>query len=203
LLANLALLRHALPGREQPPAATLARRLERLVDGMPQPAQTVLLRPALADVAGQLYHRFRTADDAGQPELKAPRAQLAGTWKTWLSSLGRGAEALGPAQEAVELCQALARQQPDAFNPDLARALGALGLVLAANEPAAEARACFAEGIRVLTPVFLTLPEAHQALMAGLVEWYQQLSAELGEAPDAALLGPVLPVLEKLWPSAL
>lgn len=84
---------------------------------------------------------------------------------------------------------------PTTFNPDFATSLGTLGLVLVANGRAAEARACFAEGIGVLTPAFLALPEAHQPLIAVLVEEYQRLSAELGEAPDAALLGPVLPLL--------
>jgi hypothetical protein len=43
-----------------------------------------------------------------------------------LSALGRRAEALAPAQEAVALRRALARANPDAFNPDLAMSLNNL-----------------------------------------------------------------------------
>jgi tetratricopeptide (TPR) repeat protein len=152
----------------------------------------------LADIARQLYDRIKAADHAGQPELKAPRARLATVLAIWLSALGRRAEALGPAQEAVELRRALARANPDAFTPDLASSLGVLGSVLEGNERAVEARASFAEGIGLLTPYFLALPAAHQPVMAWLVQEYQRLSETLGKPPDAALLGPVLPVLAKL-----
>jgi tetratricopeptide (TPR) repeat protein len=205
------------------------------------PHQTVELRSRAGEVTRHLYARLKAAMEAGRDNLKPEVARLANNLANRLSALGRRAEALAPAQEAVALRRALARAHPDAFNPDLARSLnnlalllselgrraealapaqeavglyralaranpdafnpdlasslGALGSVLAANKHAAEARACFAEGIGVLTPAFRVLPEAHQSLMAFLVEVYQELSTALGEAPDAALLGPVLPLL--------
>ena len=148
------------------------------------------LKPA-QEAVGLFRALARANPDAFNPDLASSLNTLANL----LSELGRRAEALAPAQEAVALYRALARANPDAFNPDLARSLGALGLVLAANERAAEARARLAEGIRVLTPAFLALPEAHQPLMAWLVANYLLVCAALCEAPDAALLGPVLPLL--------
>jgi hypothetical protein len=47
-----------------------------------------------------------------------------------LSEMGRRAEALAPAQEAVELRRTLAQRNPDAFQPDLAASLGMFGQIL-------------------------------------------------------------------------
>ncbi len=162
------------------------------------PHQTVELRRRAAEITRHLYKRLKEAMQKGRDNLKPEVARLANNLALRLSELGRRAEALGPAQEALKLYRALARANPDAFNPDLAMALVALGSVLAGDERGPQARACFAEGIQLLTPYFLALPEAHQPLMASLVEAYQLLSKALGEAPDAALLEPVQKVLQQL-----
>jgi len=52
--------------------------------------------------------------------------------------------------EAVEFRRALARQNPDGFNPDLAISLGRLGATLAGNGRRAATLVNFAEGLRLL-----------------------------------------------------
>ncbi|MCX8092506.1 MAG: tetratricopeptide repeat protein, partial [Verrucomicrobiae bacterium] len=101
-----------------------------------------------------------------------------------LSDLGRRSEALGPAQEAVELYRALARANPDAFNPDLAMSLGMMGQVQEANGNLDAALACFREGIEVLTPAFGQLPEAFAPLVRALALHYLRTLKALSREPD-------------------
>ena len=62
------------------------------------------------------------------------------------------------------------------------------------GEPAA-ALESFAEGLRVLTPLFRALPEAHAALIQQLAGNYIRVCKGLGRDPDPELLGPVAEVL--------
>ena len=50
----------------------------------------------------------------------------------------------------------------------------------------------FAEGIQVLEPQFLALPEAFVPLMDNLVRDYLQARAQIGREPDAELLREVM-----------
>jgi tetratricopeptide (TPR) repeat protein len=91
------------------------------------PHQTVELRLRAAAVTRHLYQRLKSAMENGRDELKPEVARLANNLGGRLSDAGRRAEALVPAQEAVELYRALVRQNPDAFQPDLATSLNNLG----------------------------------------------------------------------------
>ena len=106
------------------------------------------------------------------------------------SHLGRREEALSSAEEAVPLYRQLAQQRPDAFLPDLAMSLGALGNILQANAPG-EAATRFHEGIQLLSPLFLQLPQAHGQLMMALLQVYLLAAEQAGLEIDMALLGPV------------
>jgi hypothetical protein len=133
----------ALRAAETVPDCPVAWRLLPVQDFLPVPGRTVLLRPHLAELLGLLYQRLKPIlAEAGKAEL----ALLSGNYSNWLSELGRRADALEPAQEAVALYRALAQANPDAFNPDLASSLNnlanrlsALGRRADALEPAQEA----------------------------------------------------------------
>ena len=150
---------------------------------------------APAQEAVELYRALaRQNPDAFQPDLARSLNNLA----IGLGELGRQAEALAPAQEAVELRRALARQNPDTFQPDLARSLGAVGQALEGNDLGQEALVSFAEGVRILTPHFQALPEAHLAVMRLLVKEYERLARALNQTPEAGLLEPVVEIIQRL-----
>jgi hypothetical protein len=90
------------------------------------PDQTVGLRSHAAEVSRALYERLSIAVKNGREDLKPETARLAANLGSRLSALGRRAEALAPAQDAVDLFRALARQRPGAFRPALAMSLNNL-----------------------------------------------------------------------------
>ena len=147
-----------------------------------------------AQEAVELYRKLsRERPDAFTPDLAGSLNNLA----KMLSDLGQREAALSTAQEAVELYRKLSRERPDAFTPDLARSLGALGQILRVDEPL-KARDCFAEGIKTLTPAFLRYPTGLAGLMGALAGEYLATAEQLGEAPDEALLAPVVEVFTQL-----
>jgi hypothetical protein len=111
----------------------------------------------------------------------------------------RRADALAPAQEAVELYRALARGNPDAFTQALASSLGMMGQVWEANDDREAALACFREGMEILTPAFAQLPEAFAPLVGQLAADYLRVLAATSRAPDlAGAEAFLLPVTAKL-----
>lgn len=106
-----------------------------------------------------------------------------------LSALGRREEAVAQAEDAVRIYRQLVQRRPDAFLPDLARALAVRGQIIAEDRPD-EAMGAFEEAIRVLTPFFSQLPEAYAALMEAIRGLYAGAAQAGGVAPDATLLGP-------------
>jgi tetratricopeptide (TPR) repeat protein len=132
--------------------------------------------------------------DAFLPDLAMSLNNLG----TDLSELGRREEALEAAEEAAGLYRQLAQARPDAFLPDLARSLGTLGACRRAATKARDAEAAFSEGIRALLPAFLRLPAAYGGLMSALVRDYLSLAAQLGEAPDKDLLGPIVAAFQQM-----
>ena len=138
---------------------------------------------------------------AGNPDesaaYRAERARVANNLANRLSALGRREAALTAAEEAVELRRRLAQERPDAFTPDLAMSLGALGAILKQGDQGA-GRDRFAEAIALLSPLFLRLPQAFAPLMGALRHDYLDCCQQLGEAPDAALLGPLEAMFETL-----
>ncbi len=148
-----------------------------------------------AEEAVKLYRElFEQNPDAFRPALATSLNNLANR----LSELGRRLEALPPAEEAVKLYRELFEQNPDAFRPDLAKSLGMMGQVREANQQADLALECFAQGIRVLAPQFMSLPTAFAQIMGQLGQDYLRLAERLGREPDASLLTPVAEVLQRL-----
>ncbi len=83
-----------------------------------------------------------------------------------MSELGRRGEALGPAQEAVEIRRALARQNPDAFQPDLAMALNTLANVLSKLGRREEALGPAQEAVELYRALARQNPDAFQPDLA-------------------------------------
>ena len=169
---------------EWPPAAWRA-----LAAALPAPDRTLALRPFLAD----LYQARLARTLREEPE---ERARVLNRLGFALSEMGRRAEALQATQEAVEIRRRLAAQRPDAFLPDLARSLGAYGVVLRGLGRSAEAAATFAEGLRAILPFVRALPAAFGGLASALLQGYLRACAEAGEAPDQALVAQARRAIE-------
>ena len=105
-----------------------------------------------------------------------------------LSNLGRREEALAATEEAVKLYRQLAAARPQAFTPDLATSLGALGTALQGVKRYEEAADAFGEGVRLLTPFFQQVPQAFSQLILSLSRYYLQACEAAGCEPDEALI---------------
>ena len=105
------------------------------------PEQTVALRELAAAVQKTVL------EDATDPR---ERAASLNNLANRLSDLGRREEALAAAQEAAELCRALAQSRPDAFTPNLAGSLNNLALRLSGLGRREEALTAAQEAVRVL-----------------------------------------------------
>lgn len=90
------------------------------------PVQSLLLRARAADVTVTLHRRLKSALANGRKELRPEVARIANNLANRLSDVGRRAEALSAANEAVELRRELAAQNRDAFLPDLAMSISNL-----------------------------------------------------------------------------
>ena len=149
---------------------------------------------AQAEEAVRIYEQLaQQRPDAFLPDLAMSLNNLA----NMLSALGRREEALAQAGEAVRIYGQLAQQRPDAFLPDLARSLAVCGNIIAADRPR-EAMEPLAEAIRLLTPLFSRLPQAHAPLMRYICGVYIQAAQSADIAPDITLLAPLIAVFEKL-----
>jgi tetratricopeptide (TPR) repeat protein len=105
--------------------------------------------------------------------------------------LGRREEALAATQEAVDIRRQLARQNPQAFLPDLARSLGAHGTVLRGLGRPGEAAQAFAEGLRAILPFVRALPAAFGGLAGALLAEYLQACEEAKREPERGLVEEV------------
>ncbi len=54
------------------------------------------------------------------------------------------------------------------------------------------------EGVRVLTPIFTTVPAVAAELMGGVLQSYLLQCEVIGREPDKELLGPVISEFERL-----
>ena len=132
---------------------------------------------------------YRTWADLATDD--AERAPVLGMLGYALSALGRREEALRATQEAVAIHRGLARADPQAFLPDLARSLGMHGSVLRGLGRHAEAAAAFAEGLRAILPFVRALPTAFGGLAGALLQYYLQACEEAGRELDWGLVEEV------------
>ena len=114
-----------------------------------------------------------------------------------LSDLGRREEALAVAEEAVRLCAPWPRRAPTPLVSILARSLWVLGDLYGKSEQTGPAIETLAEGVGLLTPVFIAVPAAVAQLMGGLVQSYLARCEAAGREPDAELLAPVIAQFER------
>ena len=69
---------------------------------------------------------------------------------------------------------------------------------IAEDEQPAQTLICYEESLRLLTPPFLQLPQAHAPLMQAIVELYFRSLQTVGQAPDVELLTPIVEQLQRL-----
>jgi hypothetical protein len=98
--------------------------------------------------------------------------------------MGQRGAALASIEEAVGHYRQLVESNRDAFLPDLAMSHGAWGATLLAAEDASGAAEKFAEGVRLITPLALELPQAHFELAVRLARAYAQACEVAGIEPD-------------------
>ena len=160
--------------------------------------------------AARIYQQLAQArPDAFQPDLAGSLINLA----IGLRFVGRREEALERVEEAVRIYRQLAEARPDAFLPDFARSLAVAGNIIleSAGSQAKDgdyqvsgavrgAMERLAEAIRILTPFFTRLPQAHGPLMQTLLNWYAQAAEAAEVEMDSGLIAPVVEVLEHLKP---
>ena len=145
---------------------------------------------ALAEIAAVLSERqLQVLPAAARADKEQARIlnNLGGRY----SGLGRREEALGAAERAAEIYERLAKQNPDAFEPDLASSLGTLGRIWE-KDNSREAINCFRRGVDALTRLFLADRRTFAPLMATLVKEYLQLCELTGTEADPDLLAPIM-----------
>ena len=67
----------------------------------------------------------------------------------------------------------------------------------------AQALICYEESLRLLTPPFLQLPQAHAPLMGAVAGRYFQTLQSTGQAPDMELLTLIVEQLQRLQADAV
>ena len=164
-----------------------------LLDALPK--QSV----GLAEFAAEMtrYALDQVKSNNGDEGSIGKVAGLANNLANRLSDLGQREAALEAAREPVDLYCELSRQRPDAFTPNLATSPGTLDQILR-SDASAKARDCFAEGIELLTPVFLRYPAGLASQMGWLAQEYLATVEHMNETPNEALLAPVVEVFKQL-----
>jgi hypothetical protein len=115
-----------------------------------------------------------------------------------LSDLGRREEALSAAEEAVRHYRVLAVRRPEAFGIDLARSLWVVGDLYGETGKSDLAIGTLAEGVLLLTPIFVAFPAAVAEMTSGLAQSYLARCEAAGREPDSELLGPVITAFGRL-----
>jgi tetratricopeptide (TPR) repeat protein len=149
------------------------------------PHQTVELRSRAAEVTRHLYTRLKAELIKGREELKPEVARLANNLSIRLSEMGRRADALAPAQEAVDLGRVLAQRNPDAFQPDLAMSLNNLANRLSGMGRRAEALAPAQEAVELRRALAQRNPDAFQPALAMSLNNLAAFLCEMGRHADA------------------
>ena len=149
------------------------------------PYQTVDLRSRAADVTRHLYDRLKTARQLGRDDLTPEVARLANNLAIRLKDLGQPADALAPAQEAVDLYSILAGKQPEAFNPALGYSLTNLAIILGDLGRHAEGLAPAEEAVDHHRALARQQPDAFNRGLAGSLNNLANMLGGLGRNADA------------------
>jgi tetratricopeptide (TPR) repeat protein len=149
------------------------------------PDQTLALRERAVEITQRIVTALahRAADD---PDLIPAMAQWSSNLGVRLSELGEREAALAAAQEAVELCRALAAQRPDAFRPNLAVSLNNLANMLSELGEREAALAAAQEAVDIRRALAAQRPDAFRPDLAGSLNNLANMLSEVGER-EAAL----------------
>jgi hypothetical protein len=109
------------------------------------------------------------------------------TMASRLNALGRKAEAVVRADEAVEIYRRLVQQNPDTFVPELVRTLAIRGMIVAEDRPS-DAMKFFEEAIRALLPVYRRHPQSLTPLLQTARAGYVETARTAGLTPDPTIL---------------
>jgi tetratricopeptide (TPR) repeat protein len=138
--------------------------------------------------------------DAPPPPASEPEnlAQYLIARSRHLNELGHHDAALEAIDEAVDVWRPLCEQGKPVGAPGLALALGLRGDVLRGLVRTDEAAESFAEGLRVITPLFVEKPKIYVTLASALFRDYIACTEESGEEVDEDMILPAFEVLRDL-----
>ena len=128
------------------------------------PFETVELRETRVGLLTKIVHLARTQPHTDKEIAQLPTAL--NNLSVSLSALGRGDEALAANNEAVELFRELAANNPDAFNPDLARSLSNLSNLLSDHGQHDEALSPIHEAVELFREALAKKPDAFRPDLA-------------------------------------
>jgi len=114
------------------------------------------------------------------------------------AGVGRRWESVAPAERAVKICERLAKQAPDAYEPNLANCLCVIGSIYRKIRRYHDAQNSFKRGIQTLQRLFFAVPEAFSQQMVSLLSGYGKVCRLNNTAPDENLLKPILQTLKQL-----
>src|SRR5262249_25102976 len=98
------------------------------------------------------------------------RSYLGWREEIMLGEIGWRDEALEAVRESVLIRRRLAEARPEAFLPDLAQSLGALGAILRAHGEREPAASAFREALTLLWPLVEQTPGTHAPLARSLLK---------------------------------
>jgi tetratricopeptide (TPR) repeat protein len=164
--------------------------LEQVVAGLPA---DVGLLTAISDAIPYPSAALAEADLAVTrrilQELPAGERVLRARWLNWLgvtlAQTGRPAEALPPAQEAVEIRRELAAAYPDRYRPDLAASLSNLGVWFSELGRPAEALPVTQEAVAAYRELAATSPDRYRPDLAASLANLGVRFLELGRPAEA------------------
>jgi tetratricopeptide (TPR) repeat protein len=151
--------------------------LAEIADAMPYPS-LVLARASLA-----ITERVRSSlPPESEPQIVARWADQA---QIRLAALGRPADALLPAQEAVTIYRELAAASPDPYRPDLARGLADLGVTFSALGRPADALPVEQEAVTAYRELAAASPDRYRPDLAGSLTNVAEILAAIGRDAEA------------------
>ncbi len=149
------------------------------------PHDSVKLRLRAVEVTRHLYQRLKAAPQQGRVKLRPEIARFANNLSNRLSGVGRRADALASAQEAVDLYRALAQENPDAFRPNLATSLNTLAARLSEVGRRADALAPAQESVEIRRALAQKNPDAFRPDLAMSLNNLANRLSEMGRRADA------------------
>ncbi len=151
--------------------------LVRIKEALPYPSVAI----AAADLATTLRVRRELPPETDKETL----AKWADTCGRLLSQVGRPADAVPPAQEAVTIRRELAAALPDRYRPDLAASLSNLGVCYAELGRPAEALPPAQEAVTIRRELAAALPDRYRPDLARSLRNLGVLYSVLGQPAEA------------------